>query len=31
MNIKCKFIGHDMEFIGNAYDMPFVSGLEENK
>ena len=25
MSIKCKLIGHDMEFIGNAYEMPFVA------
>lgn len=25
MNIKCKLIGHNMEFIGNAYEMPFVA------
>ena len=25
MSIKCKLIGHNMEFIGNAYEMPLVS------
>ena len=25
MSIKCKFIGHNMEFIGNAYEMIFVA------
>ena len=25
MSIKCKLIGHDMEFIGNAYEMLFVA------
>ena len=25
MSIKCKFIGHNMEFIGNAYEMLFVA------
>ena len=25
MSIKCRFIGHNMEFIGNAYEMPLVS------
>lgn len=25
MSIKCKLIGHNMEFIGNAYEMPLVA------
>ena len=25
MSIKCKLIGHNMEFIGNAYEMLFVA------
>lgn len=25
MSIKCKLTGHNMEFIGNAYEMPLVS------
>ena len=25
MSIKCKLMGHNMEFIGNAYEMPLVS------
>ena len=25
MSIKCKPIGHNMEFIGNAYEMPLVA------
>ena len=25
MSIKCKLMGHSMEFIGNAYEIPLVS------
>ena len=25
MSIKCKLIGHNMEFIGNAYEMSLVA------